>query len=95
MSSRSTGSITGSAALAARPTSQGFGKCTAPLKTLVPDEAKDDFIRRARELGYGSDSDALRELVFIFTYGADHLAKVHTDRITRVAGNMAGIGPET
>jgi hypothetical protein len=92
MSSSSTSS--GRLALAARPTSQGFGKCTATLKTLVPDEAKDDFVRRARELGYGSDSDALRELVFIFTYGADHLAKVHTDRINRVAGNMAAIGTE-
>lgn len=33
-----------------RPTTSGFGKCTAVLKTLVPDELKDDFARRAREL---------------------------------------------
>lgn len=81
------------ASLASRPTTSGFGKCTAPLKALVTDECKEDFARRARLLGYPSDSDCLRELIVIFTYGRDHLAKVHTDRIDAVARNMAEIGP--
>lgn len=77
-----------------RPTTSGFGKCTAVLKTLVPDELKDDFARRARELGYPSDSDALRELVMVFTYGAGHLQKVHAERIRKMSENMAAIGTE-
>lgn len=75
-----------------RPTTSGFGKCTAVIKTLVPDEVKDDFAKRARELGYPSDSDALREAVMLFTYGVGYLQKVHAERIRRMAENMASIG---
>lgn len=75
-----------------RPTTSGFGKCTETLKCLVPDEVKADFGRKSRELGYLSDSDALRELVIAFTYGAGHLQRLHAERVQRVADSMAGIG---
>lgn len=77
-----------------RPTTSGFGKCTETLKCLVPAELKEDFARRARLLGYPFDSDALRELVIAFTYGAGHLERLHVERIKRVAESMAGIGTE-
>lgn len=81
-----------SGAVSARPTTTGFGKCTAPLKTLVPDEVKEAFVAASRELGYSSESDALRELVMMFTYGQEHLRKIHTNRIAAVAHNLSGIG---
>ena len=76
---------------ASRPTTAGFGKSTESLKTMVPLEVKEDFVRQARFLGYPSDSDALRELVMLFTYGPEQLRKVHTDRIDGVARNLAGV----
>lgn len=83
------------ASLSSRPTSSGFGKCNVPAKTLLSDELNDDFARKWRALGYGSSSDVLRELVIVFTYGQEHLAKVHTDRIAALARNMSAIGTET
>lgn len=75
-----------------RPTTSGFGKCTETLKCLVPDETKTDFARVARERGYPSDSDCLRELVMAFTYGPEHLRRLHANRIDALAKSMAGIG---
>lgn len=77
-----------------RPTTSVFGKATEVLKTSVCPEVKDAFARRARELGYPSDSDALREAVILFAFGSDYLQKIHADRIAAVAGRMAGIGTQ-
>jgi len=78
--------------LLSRPTTSGWGKSTETIKCLVPIEVKEQFLRRQRELGYPSESDALRELCIVFAFGAEHLAKVHADRIRRLADSMAGIG---
>ena len=77
-----------------RPTTSGFGKSTEAIRGLVPPELKEDFTRRWRLLGYASESDAVREMAFLFTYGAACLQKIHADRIQQVADNMAGIGAE-
>lgn len=77
----------------ARPTTSGWGKSTEPLKTLVPPEVKEAFERRARELGYQSASDALREQVILFAFGADFLRNLHLERIGMLSRNMAEIGP--
>lgn len=78
----------------ARPTTSGWGKSTETIKCLVPIEVKEQFLRRQRELGYPSESDALRELCIVFAFGAEYLAKVHADRIQRLADSMAGISTE-
>ncbi len=83
---------TNSQVMFSRPTTSGFGKCTDTLKCLVPLEVKEDFARRARSLGYPSDSDALREIVIAFTYGAGHLERLHLERIKQVTASMARIG---
>ena len=81
--------------LAARPTSSAMnGKQTATLKTLVTDEVSDDFARFARERGFGSTSDALRELVVVALYGADFLIDLHRKRIASLGVNRAAIGTD-
>ncbi len=74
-----------------RPTTGGWGKCTSTMKTLVPDEIKDEFIRKSRSLGYASESDCLRELVMVFLRGHEEVARLHADRIRM----LAGIGTES
>lgn len=81
-------------ALSSRPTTAGFGKCSERLSTLVPEEIKEEFERRARALGYPSSSDCLRELLIVWLRGADMLKKVHADRIAQVARNLSAIGSE-
>lgn len=81
-----------SASTASRPATSGFGKSTETLKCLVPIEVKEAFSRRARELGYPSDSDALREAAILFSFGSEYLQKVHADRIENMARRMSGIG---
>lgn len=98
MAARRTASITLDSAHAAsdrlsRPTSAALGgKCTVPLKTLVPDEVADDFARFARERGYGSTSDALRDIVLVAMHGKDYLLNLHRARIDALASNLTGIG---
>lgn len=84
--------MTTSEVLFSRPTSAAWGKATETLKTLVPEDVKADFAQVARRMGYASDSDALREIVMVFTYGPAMLRSVHVDRIDGVAQRMAGIG---
>lgn len=79
--------------VAARPTSSAFaGKQTAVLKTLVSDEVCDDFGRFARERGFGSTSDALRELIYVAMYGADFLVDLHRKRIASLVISTSEIG---
>lgn len=68
-----------------RGTTLGLGKCTATLKTLAPEDLKDAFVRKSRELGYDSESDCLRDLVAIWVLGADEVMKVHADRVRRMS----------
>lgn len=81
-------------AMMSRPTTSGFSKSTDPVKGLVPPEVKEAFTRKWRELGYPSESDAVREIIILFTFGAEFLQKVHRDRIQRIADSMAAIGTE-
>lgn len=77
-----------------RPTTSGWGKATETIKCLVAPEVKEAFMRKQRELGYPSESDAMRELVICFAFGREYLTKVHAERIQRLAQTVAGIGPE-
>lgn len=70
------------------------GKQTCTLKTLVTDEAAEDFARFARERGYVSTSDALRELVLVAVYGCAYLTDLHKRRIESLASNRHATGPE-
>lgn len=82
-------------ARAARPTSSAMGgKQTCPLKTLVTDDVGEDFARFARDRGYGTTSDALRELVIVAVYGPEYLANLHRKRIDSLVSNRPGIGTD-
>ena len=77
----------------ARPTTAAMtGKQTAVLKTMVADEVAEDFARFARQRGYPSQSDCLRELVLTAIYGAEHVADLHRQRITSLFGDRSAIG---
>ena len=71
-----------------------LGKQICPLKTLVSDDVSDDFGRFARERGFGSTSDALRELVLVALYGTDYLVNLHRKRIESLGVNRSAIGSE-
>jgi hypothetical protein len=64
------------------------GKCTETLKAMVPYDLKSDFIAKARSLGYASESDCLREMVQVFVHGHEAVAKVHAERLKRLAGTV-------
>lgn len=75
-------------ALLARPTSAAFGgKQTATLKCNVTDEVSDEFNKFARERGYASTSDCLRELVIVALYGAETLTDLRRQRISALVRN--------
>jgi hypothetical protein len=78
--------------LLSRPTSSVWGKATETVKCLVPFEVKEAFTQKVRSMGYPSESDAMRELIICFTFGSDHLVKVHADRIRKMSESMSGIG---
>ena len=81
--------------LAARPTSSAMnGKQTCALKTLVTDEVGEEFAKFARERGYPSASDCLRELVMVSVYGPDYLSDLHRRRIASLGLNRSAIGTE-
>lgn len=68
------------------------GKQTATLKTMVADEVAEDFARFARQRGYPSQSDCLRELVLTAIYGPEHVANLHRERIVSLFGDRSAIG---
>lgn len=74
-----------------------FGKATAVVKTSIPDGVREDFRRKWIALGFASKSEAVRYLVEVATYGADHIESLHRDRIRAVARRMglAGADPVT
>ena len=74
--------------MCARPTTSGLGKCTETIKTLVPDDLKQEFILKSRAMEYAAESDSLRDLVITFVPEADAVAKVHADRIRLLAGTV-------
>lgn len=80
--------------LSARPTSSGLGKCISVLKTTVPEELAEEASKAAREGGYGSVSDWLREVVIVNLRGADWLLNVHANRIGALVQKSATTEPE-
>ena len=81
--------------LFSRPTSTVLGgKQSATLKTSVSDEVHERFQAYARERGYQSDSDCLRELVLVALFGVEALADLHRRRIESLAQHKATTGPE-
>lgn len=66
-----------------------MGKATATLKASVPECVKEDFDRLARDLGFPSGSDFLRDIVMVRLYGAEQIRMMNEDRLRKAAG----IGP--
>lgn len=72
---------------AARPTglSPALGKCSATLKTDVPDSVKDDFDQLARKLGMDT-SRLLRMLILTRLYGVERVAMMTAQEVLMAAG---------
>jgi hypothetical protein len=83
------GDIATSSAVFSRPTSMPTAeKNDIAIKTMVSDRVNDDLRRFAREQGYGSVSDCVRELLMVALYGRDHLLSLHQQRISALAKNL-------
>lgn len=63
-------------------------KNDVPLKTHVNERLADDLRRFARDHGYSSVSDLVRELLTVAMYGSAHLVSLHAARIDALAQNL-------
>ncbi len=61
------------------------GKKTAEIKFRCPDELKDELARKARALGFRSESELSETLMSIALFGYDHVETVQRERLQRVA----------
>lgn len=87
---RRTASRTLDEAQQSRPTSSSLpGKFDVCVKVLLNDELSDELRVFAREGGYGSVSDCLRELVIVAIRGEEYLTSLHAQRIKTLARNVA------
>jgi hypothetical protein len=61
------------------------GKKTAEVKFRCSDELKDELARRARELGFASESELGEFLIAIGLFGKRHVASFQHDRLEKAA----------
>lgn len=87
---RQTTSRTKGLAIPSRPTSAAIGgKFDVVVKTLLDDDTADALRVFARNNGYGSVSDCLRELVMVTVFGEEFLVSLHEARISALSKNVA------
>lgn len=92
-SARTTKSRTKGEVSPSRPTSSPLtGKFDVCVKVMLNDEMSDALRLRARELGFGSVSDCLRETIAVFLFGEERLIDLHAERIRMLAKNVARKG---
>lgn len=60
------------------------GKCTEEIKTVVPEEIKEEFNALAVINGY-KPSDYLRELIIDHLYGRLHVTRLRASRMNGMA----------
>lgn len=61
------------------------GKKSADIKFRCSDELKDELARRARELGFASESELAELLLAIGLFGKSHVAMFQQTRLERAA----------
>ncbi len=74
-------------ALESRASTPGLGKCTEDLKTLVPEEVKEEFCAMAVMNGQ-RPSDYLRDLILDHLYGKLHAARLRNNWGNGTAGTV-------
>lgn len=89
---RSVASRSSATVFARTSASHPLGKCTEAVKTFLPEEIKDELSRKSRELGYGSESEYVRELVIVALRGMEYLTSLHAERLERMSQNLTGKG---
>lgn len=89
-SARRSTALTLADAQASRPTSSPLaGKHDVCVKVMLTDSMADALRATARDNGFGSVSDFLRELIGANLYGEQGWIDLHADRIKRMAGSWA------
>lgn len=63
-----------------------FGKRTRDVRTKLADHTKIALENLWRDLGYMTEADFLAELIELRVHGVEHVAKIHTDQLNRIAG---------
>jgi hypothetical protein len=61
---------------------------------MVSDEVAEAFGAFAKQRGYGSASDCMRELILVAVYGEDFIASLHRERITSLYRKGSATGQE-
>lgn len=61
------------------------GKKTAEVKFRTSDDLKDELARRARELGFSSESELAELLLAVGLFGKSHVASFQQQRLERAA----------
>lgn len=80
--------------LASRPTGMpSTEKNSVTVKACITDTMDDDLRKFARENGFGSTSDCIREVLRLALYGPDHVLDLHRARIEALARNLVGSRP--
>lgn len=72
----------------------GLGKCTEELKTVVPEEVKEEFAALAVLAGQ-RPADYLRDLILEHMYGSLHVARIRNARRNGMAGTGLNQGDIT
>lgn len=67
-----------------------FGKLTAEAKTKLDENTHELAERKARDLGYPTLSEWLRDLIMMDVHGIEFVRSIYTARVDR----MAGKGPK-
>jgi hypothetical protein len=60
------------------------GKKTAKIEFRCSDDLKDELARRARDLGFSSESELAELLLAVGLFGKGHVAMVQQQRLERV-----------
>lgn len=63
-----------------------FGKCEVESKTHVDQDTKDRFAVKAREAGYATPSECLREFVYLMAHGQEEVDRRKNNRTNAITG---------
>jgi Arc/MetJ-type ribon-helix-helix transcriptional regulator len=77
------------APLSSRPTTSPFHeKNDIAVKAMVSERVNDDLRKFARDNGFTSQSDLIREALKLVLYGEQHVLNMHRARIEALAKNL-------
>jgi Arc/MetJ-type ribon-helix-helix transcriptional regulator len=92
--SRTTSGAAGGEAKVSRPAGSSYTaeKNDVTIKSCITDSMDQDLRLYARQHGYASTSDLIREALKLVLYGEQHVLNMHRARIESLARNLSRAG---